>query len=794
MSCNLLNKILVIGVLFLFVCGAIFPFVSVVSKEIETQENIDNQDEKVVTCYVFDKSCNSQQEVVLSSDDFEKFYSMFEDLNHRVTYSPFSSETEVLKADFADFIENMGMIPKGLSKDEVLSLMNPSIGNRRSLFSFISSPVTNPRGFAFFCNFATWGEGSQFPVIILPRLIPILLIPIPRVIMSWNANYGITSCGGLLSGKGFIAEGAQKGTALGFWGIGFSVFLPPVMSFGFIGYALFATASAEIIIPWPPNRPPGISGEDPPDDTINVPISLSELSFSISDLDGDRMNYSVTTSPYIGGGSGNNVVDGTYSVPVSNLDSDTKYSWRVVVSDGEDIAEKTFSFYTQIEPPFVSDPLPVDGDDWVSVDISELSFRLEDFQSDPMDYSVETVPNVGGGSGSGVGNGVYSVPIGGIDYTRDYTWFVNVTDGKYWVRKVFSFRTQPIMVFDPFDMGWQFRKQITINHSEVAGDLVNFPVLISLTDVDLRDKAQVDGDDILFMDGEGVAGRLLHEIELYNGSSGELVAWVNVSSLSSGEDSVLYLYYGNSGCGSQEYSGRVWDSNYVSVWHMDGSSYSEFEDSTSNGFDATGDIGNPTYQQSAKVGHGVEFDGIDDMILICDDDKFSFCDSSGDKPCSFEAWINTNEQGYIISKYVEGSTGEWIFQVTDLEKYRLHFRDSIGDARMNRYSISDVTSNTWLYLSTTFDGGTDYKGIKCYINGIDDSSDGVRLPNYKHMRNNNEIVRFGGRPNYEKYFDGLIDEMRISNIKRSSEWINTSYNMINNPFNFVNVGPEELGS
>jgi hypothetical protein len=53
--------------------------------------------------------------------------------------------------------------------------------------------------------------------------------------------------------------GQQTGTALGFWGIGFSIFLPPFMQYGFIGYALYASANAEIIELWPPNYPPEIS-------------------------------------------------------------------------------------------------------------------------------------------------------------------------------------------------------------------------------------------------------------------------------------------------------------------------------------------------------------------------------------------------------------------------------------------------------------------------------------------------------------------------------------------------------
>ena len=47
---------------------------------------------------------------------------------------------------------------------------------------------------------------------------------------------------------------------------------------------------------------------------------------------------------------------------------------------------------------------------------------------------------------------------------------------------------------------WIHRKSITIDHTKVPEHLSNFPVLISVVDTDLKDKAQDDGDDILFSD------------------------------------------------------------------------------------------------------------------------------------------------------------------------------------------------------------------------------------------------------------------------------------------------------
>ena len=106
-----------------------------------------------------------------------------------------------------------------------------------------------------------------------------------------------------------------------------------------------------------------------------------------------------------------------------------------------------------------------------------------------------------------------------------------------------------------YNPNWNYRKNITINYTKVDAALTNFPVLINVTDSDLATDAQDDGDDILFTASDGTT-KLSHEIELfnqtYNTTHAHLVAWVNVTSLSNTTDTVLYMYYNNSKCGSQQ--------------------------------------------------------------------------------------------------------------------------------------------------------------------------------------------------------------------------------------------------
>jgi hypothetical protein len=143
------------------------------------------------------------------------------------------------------------------------------------------------------------------------------------------------------------------------------------------------------------------------------------------------------------------------------------------------------------------------------------------------------------------------------------------------------------------DCSYSFYKPITIESDEVFGtsDHTDFPLLINISsDNDLRTKANngdvenTDGYDIIFRDSSG--RQLDHEIEKYEPSTGQFVAWVRIPTLSLSVDTVIYMYYGNS-CisSSQEDIPGVWNTNYKAVWHLKESgngTADEYSDSTSN--------------------------------------------------------------------------------------------------------------------------------------------------------------------------------------------------------------------
>ncbi|MFP3440894.1 DUF2341 domain-containing protein, partial [Pantoea sp. SIMBA_133] len=92
-----------------------------------------------------------------------------------------------------------------------------------------------------------------------------------------------------------------------------------------------------------------------------------------------------------------------------------------------------------------------------------------------------------------------------------------------------------------FDPDWNYRKAIQIQASQVVGDQSDFTVMFRAIDSDLASSAQADGDDIVFALEDGT--QLDHELERYDGNTGELVAWIRIPTLPASANSSLFLYY-----------------------------------------------------------------------------------------------------------------------------------------------------------------------------------------------------------------------------------------------------------
>jgi MSHA biogenesis protein MshQ len=340
---------------------------------------------------------------------------------------------------------------------------------------------------------------------------------------------------------------------------------------------------------------------------------------------------------------------------------------------------------------------------------------------------------------------------------------------------------------------WHYRKQITIDHTKVEGDLSNFPILVSHISSDFSNKTQQDGDDFVFTYIKGTHQiQLCHEIEYYNHIDGELVAWVNIPNLRSDEDTIFYLYYGNPTCGNQQNPESVWDSNYCGVWHLD-----NFLDSTMNDNDG---VNHGTDDIDGKIGIAKDFTTTEkDYIDLTDLPEPA--DSSTYK-ATFEAWICPKE---MISVAIINKMDNYFEPDKRSYNFHLHTNGKISfgaysgtwysNGRLIGAKTNDelVTSGKWQYIVAIVD--LSLKNIIFYCDGKEKECTIETFgspPNYFYdIKLNEWLGAYRSESSGTWHYDGSMDEVRISKTIRSATWISTQFNNQNNPSNFLGFGPEE---
>jgi len=335
-----------------------------------------------------------------------------------------------------------------------------------------------------------------------------------------------------------------------------------------------------------------------------------------------------------------------------------------------------------------------------------------------------------------------------------------------------------------YNASWAYRKQITIDHTKVAATLTDFPVLISLpSDSGLAANAQDDGDDILFTTADGVT-KLNHEIETFNGTSGQLVAWVKVTGLSASADTDIYMYYGNSGAGNQENASFVWDSHYQMVQHLQETTggANAIKDSTANTNHGT-DYNSPTLNAAGQINGGDSFDGSDDYIGVADDNSLDITAS-----ITLEAWIkpatvDTNHRRIVIKSHSSWAEPYYMYSLW-VHSTGLGFGFYDGTSR--RWATKgSITAGSWQYVAATYNGTEQ----RWFINGSSVGTENITGT----IATNSEPLLIGKALDATTLFHGTIDEVRISSTARSAGWILTSYNNQSSPATFYSLGAEEAG-
>jgi hypothetical protein len=332
------------------------------------------------------------------------------------------------------------------------------------------------------------------------------------------------------------------------------------------------------------------------------------------------------------------------------------------------------------------------------------------------------------------------------------------------------------------------RLELTIHAERAtgAGTLTDFPVLVVIRDPGLRASATQDGNEIAFVANDGRSA-LAQELEQHDPATGDLVAWVRIPSLSLVASTTIFLTVGHRTPADPPAASAVWDESFAAIWHMTedpAGSAPQLENSTTHANDLSTDGASTRIRSvEGRVGHGLDFPGGADAeharratspTLELTGDQFTL-----------EAWVLAEPGGWdadhdagLISK---GPS-------TNGERYHLGV-NSDGSVNVRRFSGTlirldtaggEVPEGDWTYVAGTYDGSA----LRAFVNGVQagalDASGVLDVPG--------SGLRVGARWD-ERRYSGWLDEVRISHVARSAEWLEVTYLSISDPAEFVTLGP-----
>ncbi|CAB1057424.1 Beta-galactosidase (EC [Olavius sp. associated proteobacterium Delta 1] len=337
----------------------------------------------------------------------------------------------------------------------------------------------------------------------------------------------------------------------------------------------------------------------------------------------------------------------------------------------------------------------------------------------------------------------------------------------------------------PASAAYSYKKSITIQESQIpdgacGGNLTNFAVMITLTGSDFQeveDDVDADGYDIIFKDSTETT-TLDHEIEIYDETNDLLVAWVRVPTLDYNDNTVIYMYYGDSGVSAPtENPSGVWDSNYVGVWHLEETTGTHY-DSTSYGNNGTPG-GGVTQDASGKIDGADDFDGNDDRIEI-GTTGFSTANMT------FSAWVRVDaleNNSYLFGHTTQPAYADRI-QIYASGTSPTVLALGLGDTH-TKDTGSSLSTGTWYHVVLVWDA-TNYT---VYLNKTVDMSG--TYTGLSTLQTYADIGNDGNPAERDESWNGVIDEGRISKVARSQCWIETEYNNQNDPATFYGVGSQQ---
>jgi hypothetical protein len=343
-----------------------------------------------------------------------------------------------------------------------------------------------------------------------------------------------------------------------------------------------------------------------------------------------------------------------------------------------------------------------------------------------------------------------------------------------------------------FPQGWNSIQTIMIDHTKMAADETNFPVPLVWTgasgtsnvDSDIINSnnpysANADGSDIRASSDALGQNQLPVEVVLITknavAASARLEIYVNVSSVSSSSNTVIYLWYGNSTATmplATDTYGRnaVW-TNHLAVYHMTGAG--DITDSTGNGHTAvnTGSASATGLYNAASA-------------RLFDNSGNTFFTISGllGNPAALTVLSIVNATAQSTSASIPFTIGDYEVQVL-FNASTGHYWRNTTPTQLNATKATSLITSTWGAVSSSVSPAVSHEIVYVNASASADGASAVALA-YTGFGTNTFIGKHGnGSAGFN--FIGSIEEIRVLSTYKASTWHTSTYNSVTSPNSFI---------
>lgn len=314
---------------------------------------------------------------------------------------------------------------------------------------------------------------------------------------------------------------------------------------------------------------------------------------------------------------------------------------------------------------------------------------------------------------------------------------------------------------------WPYRMKLTIDNSASTENLIDFPLMVKLTPERFEYSfAQVDGDDVRFVDADGTA--LDYECDTWE-LDGDSWFWVRVPQIDAlSTTDYIWLYFGTPTAANGENAEGVWPTDtWAAVYHMNDApgDPTRILDSTSNANHGTKGAGDaaPT-EVGGLVGRAQQFGGAQ-YVVIPQALSAALVGQGAATVTTLVQQANVTAQQWYLR--IRNASNSGRFDVNALVGGRIQVVGRTAtESGQSFNSLLTVTPTQWDVISAIISPATQRN--HCIVNGVSETSAALSYANaawQSSLSGADYIGTSGG----SGWLTGLIDELWLSSVALSPD-------------------------